>query len=64
MASMPCFLTRETSSEILRYDDGESNSIACNELLVWEASFSVYMEYVSMSNSLAVDKILVAISPL
>ena len=49
---------------MLRYDAGDVRWIECDEPMVCEVSLDVYTEYVSRSSSLAVDIILVAISPL
>ena len=46
------------------YDVGEGSKIAWAAPEQWEASPEVYKEYVSISSSLAVANIRVAISPL
>lgn len=52
------------SSEMSRNDAGEASGMEWVAPTVCVASDEVYIEYVSISNSLAVDMIRVAISPL
>lgn len=58
------FLAMFMSSEVSRYEADEVSCMECEDPKVWDVSFEVYIEYVSISNSLAVDMIRVAISPL
>jgi hypothetical protein len=51
-------------SDMSRYEAGDVTCIEWEEFKVWQESLVVYMEYISISSSLAVEIILVPISPL